>query len=104
MPTGSPGASQRLAPHRGTSLSNSVISQQPFSGVESPQIPREDSHMRLDGQVGNLNVAMGTIDQQSAAVIDANPAFSAWWERWREATTTRFPVASIRRTDEYPES
>ncbi len=60
--------------------------------------------MRFDGQVGNLNVAMKTIDQQSAPVIDSNPAFSAWWERWREATTTRDAVASISRTDECPES
>jgi len=74
------------------------------SAVISPQTSREDLHTRLAGQLGSLNVTLKSTDQQSAApdepVIgrhsDSRPAFVAWWERWREATS-RISPASIRR-------
>jgi hypothetical protein len=51
-------------------MSKSVIRKNQFSGVNSPQTPPDDSHI----------------------------SFSLWWEHWQqEATTTHFPVTSIRR-------
>jgi hypothetical protein len=66
------------------------ISQNPFSGVSSPQAPRYDSHIRLGGRVGSPNVTK-TANQPSPAQgevgSDPHPAFSfsLWWEHWREA-------------------
>jgi hypothetical protein len=84
-------------------MSNSVINQKPFSGVNSSQTPHQDSNMQGGGQDGSLSVTMKTKDQQWAAenktTIDSHPAFSfsLWWERWRREARTRFPIASIKR-------
>jgi hypothetical protein len=81
-------------------MSNSVISQKPFNGVNSPQTPRDDWHMQLGAQVGSPGVTMKNRDQRSAArdtaIIDPHPAFSLWWKRWREARTRVAPTTSIR--------
>jgi len=58
-------------------MSKSVIRKKQFSGVNSPQTPHDDSHI----------------------------SFSLWWEHWQqEATTTHFPVTSIRLSGDIPKS
>jgi hypothetical protein len=89
-------------------MSNSVINQEPFSGVCPSRTPHEDSTMQDGGQdggqAGSLGVTMKAEDQQSAVAehkttIDSHPtfSFSLWWERWRREARTRFPMPSIRR-------
>ena len=85
-------------------MSNSVINQKLFSGVNASQTPHEGSNMQVGGQAGTLSVTMKSKDQRSAAAenkttIDLHPAFSfsLWWERWRREARTRFPMSSIGR-------
>jgi hypothetical protein len=66
-------------------MSRSVIRHNPFNGVNSPQIPHEDSYIQLGDEVVSASVPMKTREEQSAPVIDSRPAFSLWWKRWREA-------------------
>lgn len=42
---------------------SSSISQKPFRGVNSPQTPRDDSHIELAVKLGSVTVRMKTIDE-----------------------------------------
>jgi hypothetical protein len=68
-------------------MSRSVTREDQFSGVNSPQTPPDDQHIHIDGQVSSSGVTMKTTTPQFPPGIGAHPAFSLWWERWREART-----------------
>jgi hypothetical protein len=89
-------------------MSNSVGGQNQTRSLNPPRTPQEHSHLQDPGQIGRVKATLESIgphiepyieqrfeqqfEQQSpaadTAVSDPHPAFSAWWESWRESRTS----------------
>lgn len=70
-------------------MSSSVIGQNQARSINAPQTPQEHSRFQTRGLTG-VKTKMKSIQDPPAThnpVPDSRPAFSAWWERWRESRT-----------------
>lgn len=81
-------------------MSSSVSGQNQTQSIGSPQTTQQPLRIEPRGQTGRLKTMMRSLEREPAAIRNAirdpRPAFSAWWERWRESRT-RFHMASITR-------